>query len=297
MQAKTLKIIAALLIISAVFMGIIGYKISQQEIKRVEPAVATSSSSDYVYAQKLLVTTRTLARGDTLKAEDLTLTPFPVKVDDSFSRIADAVGKTVEFDIAKGDVLRATHFEKQSTLTQLIAPGHRALAVKVDEVVGAGGFLKPGDHVDVIFSARASKETYDKSLSRRILRNVKILAFGEEVESKRPDVTTEEEKKAARSGREDGKKSRSAVLQVTEKDVNTLILAEERGELRLVAVGEADIATLDSGDELTLGSAEDAIAEDDATFIKAVTGLTPPPRPKSVYVYNGDSVETVRVSK
>lgn len=297
MQAKTLKIIAALLIISAVFMGIIGYKISQQEIKRVEPAVATSSSSDYVYAQKLLVTTRTLARGDTLTAEDLTLTPFPVKVDDSFSRIADAVGKTVEFDIAKGDVLRATHFEKQSTLTQLIAPGHRALAVKVDEVVGAGGFLKPGDHVDVIFSARASKETYDKSLSRRILRNVKILAFGEEVESKRPDVTTEEEKKAARSGREDGKKSRSAVLQVTEKDVNTLILAEERGELRLVAVGEADIATLESGDELTLGSAEDAIAEDDATFIKAVTGLTPPPRPKSVYVYNGDSVETVRVSK
>lgn len=296
MQARTLKIIAALLIISALFMGIIGYKISQQEIKRVEPTTATSTSSDYVYAQKLLVTTRTLAQGETLTAEDLTLTPFPIKVDDSFNRIGDAVGKTVEFDIAKGEVLRTTHFEKKSTLTQLIEPGHRALAVKVDEVVGTGGFLKPGDHVDVIFSARASKETYDKSLSRRILRNVKVLAFGEEVESERPEVTTPEEKKNQRSGREDGKKSRSAVLQVSEKDVNKLILAEERGELRLVAVGEADLAQLenDQGSEL---ASDDANIEDDATFIKAVTGLTPPPRPKSVYVYNGDKVETVRVPK
>ena len=296
MQARTLKIIAALLIISALFMGIIGYKISQQEIKRVEPATATSTSSDYVYAQKLLVTTRTLARGDTLTAEDLTLTPFPVKVDDSFNRIGDVVGKTVEFDIAKGDVLRPSHFEKQSTLTQLIEPGHRALAVKVDEVVGTGGFLKPGDHVDVIFSARASKETYDKSLSRRILRNVKVLAFGEEVESERPEVTTPEEKKNQRSGREDGKKSRSAVLQVSEKEVNKLILAEERGELRLVAVGETDLAHLGDGQGNELTS-DDANIEDDATFIKAVTGLTPPPRPKSVYVYNGDKVETVRVPK
>ncbi len=157
MQARTLKIIAALLIISALFKGIIGYKISQQEIKRVEPTTATSTSSDYVYAQKLLVTTRTLAQGDTLTAEDLTLTPFPVKVEDSFGRVADAVGKTVEFDIAKGEVLRASHFEKKSTLTQLIEPGHRALAVKVDEVVGTGGFLQPGDHAQQCRLAAAGR--------------------------------------------------------------------------------------------------------------------------------------------
>ncbi len=38
-------------------------------------------------------------------------------------------------------------------------------------------------------------------------------------------------------------------------------------------------------------------AEDEATFSRSVTGRKPPAPPKSVYVYNGDQVEAVRVPK
>jgi pilus assembly protein CpaB len=34
---------------------------------------------------------------------------------------------------------------------------------------------------------------------------------------------------------------------------------------------------------------------DKTAFIRDVTGLKPPPAPKSVYVYSGDAVETIKV--
>ncbi len=139
MQAKTLKIIAALLIISAVFMGVIGYKISQQEIQRVETqtaSAATTSGSDYVYAQKLLIANRAFSKGEALTAEEVQLIPFPILVEDSFQNINQVIGKPLETDIAKGAVIRRSHFEEQSTLAPIIAPGFRGVSVKVNEEIG-----------------------------------------------------------------------------------------------------------------------------------------------------------------
>ncbi|MBD2858478.1 Flp pilus assembly protein CpaB [Spongiibacter sp. KMU-158] len=299
MQSKTLKIIAALLIISAVFMGIIGYKISQQEIQRVENQTTNNntpatSGSDYVYAQKLLISNKAFSKGEVITAEDIQLIPFPILVEDSYQKAAEVTGKPLEIDLAKGAIIRRSHFEEQSTLAPIIAPGYRGLSVKVTEVSATGGFLKPGDYVDVIFAAKASKETQEKSMTRRILRNVKVLAFGEAIEADSGQIVDESGSKSAKANDKDsGKRSRSAVLEVALDDVNMLILAEERGDLRLSAVGDADLAAALEADP----SAEASDEEDKATFIREVTGLKPPAPPKSVYVYNGDSVETIRVPK
>ena len=181
-------------------------------------------------------------------------------------------------------------------VAQHISPGYRAVAIKVDEVVGTGGFLQPGDHVDVIFTTQANKETYEKSLSRRILRNVRLLAFGTDVQHEAVVVADENGKsKSTSTDKESGKASRSAVLEIALEDTNKLILADKRGDLRLVAVGESDLLAEGDG-EATQAAADDALA-DDPTYIRAVTGQKPPRAPQSVFVYSGDSVETVRVPK
>ena len=72
MQARTLKIIAALLIISAVIMGIIGYRISQQDAIRDQQRQTVATQADsYTYAQKLVIATRDIAKGESLTEEEL----------------------------------------------------------------------------------------------------------------------------------------------------------------------------------------------------------------------------------
>ncbi|WP_417765453.1 Flp pilus assembly protein CpaB [Spongiibacter tropicus] len=289
MQARTLKIIAALLIISAVVMGIIGYRISQEDAQReVQRQSAATAADSYTYAQKLVIATRDISKGEALKAEDLMQVPYAIKVDDSFNTPEELLNRRSERDIFKGAIIRTADFEDDSKLAAQIRPGYRAIAVKVDEVIGTGGFLKPGDHVDIIFNSRASKETNDKSMARRILRNIRLIAYGTEIEGER--MTPEGEAKP--SSKDSGKRSRSAVLEIAIDDINLLVLAEHNGNLRLSAIGEADVLALEEGEQL-LGDT----AEDKATLMRAVTGFKPAPPPKSVYVYNGDKVETIRVSQ
>ncbi|WP_374962030.1 Flp pilus assembly protein CpaB [Spongiibacter tropicus] len=290
MQARTLKIIAALLIISAVVMGVIGYRISQEDAQRqVQRQAAATAANSYTYAQKLMIATRDIRKGEQLTEEDLMQVPYAITVEGSFNTPAELINRRSERDIFKGAVIRTTDFEDDSELATQIRPGHRAIAVKVDEVIGTGGFLKPGDYVDVIFNSRASKETNDKSMARRVLRNIRLIAYGAEIEGE-SQMSTEGDNKAA--NKDTGKRSRSAVLEVAIDDINILVLAEHNGDLRLSAIGEADVLALEEGEQLP-GDA----AEDKATLMRAVTGFKPAPPPKSVYVYNGDKVETIRVSQ
>ncbi|GAA4088268.1 Flp pilus assembly protein CpaB [Zhongshania borealis] len=303
MQARTLKIIAALLIISAVFMGVIGYKISQEDSTKTRtPANTTpaTEASNFTYAQKLLIVNRGFNEGEVITAEDVQLVPYPLLIEDSFSKVEDIINRRLESKIPLGAVVRQSHFENQSKLSQYINPGYRALAIKVNETSSAGGFLQPGDRVDVIFTTRASKETYNKSMSRRLLQNIRLLAFGTDVERDDKAVVVDDGKKSSKSkeDKSSGKSSRSAVLEIALDDIAVLTLAEESGELRLVALGDTDmleentdVSTADPS-PITTKHISDA---DKTAFIRDVTGLKPPPAPKSVYVYSGDSVETIKV--
>ena len=292
MQARTLKIIAALLIISAVIMGIIGYRISQQDAIRDQQRQTVATQADsYTYAQKLVIATRDIAKGETLTEEELMQVPYAIKVEGSFATVSELLNKRSKQDILKGSVIRDSDFESDSKLAEQIQPGHRAVAVKVDEVIGTGGFLKPGDFVDVIFNSRATKETNDRSMSRRVLRNIRLIAFGDEVEGEKPQPVTNESSKKA-NNKDGGKRSRSAVLEVPTDEVNRLVLAESAGGLRLVAIGEAD--RLARKEMIASGETPEE-NEDKATLMREVTGFKPAPPPKSIYMYSGDKVETIRV--
>ena len=52
-----------------------------------------------------------------------------------------------------------------------------------------------------------------------------------------------------------------------------------------------DVASADTETSLSKHMSD----ADRTAFIRDVTGLKPPPAPKSVYVYSGDSVETITV--
>ncbi len=135
-------------------------------------------------AREIVVAAKNVSMGAILKAEDLKTIPWPGDVDlaGSFGKIDDAVGRGAILPLAANEpVLEARLAPKGSGgLTAAIPEGMRALAVKVNDVVGVAGFAVPGTRVDVVLSG--SPEGNDFEFSKTILENVQVLSAGQDVE-------------------------------------------------------------------------------------------------------------------
>jgi pilus assembly protein CpaB len=156
-----------------------------------------------------------------LDAKQLVLVEWPKEhvPEGSFTDLKSVVGKTVQTSLVKGEPVLKERLADESEgrgLAALLADGMRAMAVKVDSVVGVAGFVKPGDYVDVIATMAPDMET-QKTLSEQaarvakiILQNVLVLAVGEHLttEGSKPvtvqvvtlGVTPEESEKLALAG-------------------------------------------------------------------------------------------------
>ena len=60
----------------------------------------------------------------------------------------------------------------------------RAISTPIREVSAAGGFILPNDRVDVILSQKMRVGTKEEPVSEAVLRNVRVLAIGQEIENK-----------------------------------------------------------------------------------------------------------------
>lgn len=70
-------------------------------------------------------------------------------------------------------------------LSYIIPPGHRAITVAVNEVVGVAGFVLPNSIVDVVATVPNPRGGPNSDrLSKIVLQNVKVLAVGQILEQK-----------------------------------------------------------------------------------------------------------------
>lgn len=67
-------------------------------------------------------------------------------------------------------------------LAPTIPPGYRAIAVRVDQVVGVAGFVTPGMRVDVIVTGTPPNSSGSDQLSKTILQNIQVLSAGTDIQ-------------------------------------------------------------------------------------------------------------------
>jgi pilus assembly protein CpaB len=108
--------------------------------------------------------------------------------------------------------------------------GHRAVTVKLDAVSGVAGFLKPGNHVDVL----ASFSTPTGVVTRTVLQDVEVLALGSELPAASGKPANGSEKIQARE-------QPNATLAVLPAEAERLVLADSKGQLRLALRAIDDI--------------------------------------------------------
>jgi pilus assembly protein CpaB len=148
---------------------------------------------------------------------------------------ADVVGKVATTDFARDQRIQASQVMPKSVLglAGTVPIGMRAVTVALDPIIGVGGFLKPGNHVDVV----ATFNVNEGSVTKTVLQDQVLLATGSQLLTSSVDAS--------------GKASRSetlpnATLSVDPIDAEKLILAESKGKLRLTLRSQGDIVRVAS---------------------------------------------------
>ncbi len=298
MSSTTIKMIAVVSVLAAIVMVLLGFQFSRNFAEQAQKAQEQVSVQE---AKQTLavVALRPLAAYEPIPRDAIALVPVSIVPPANYGNIDDVVDKVPLVDIDAGAPVTQRYFREGNALVRVIPPGHQAVSVEVNDVVAVGGFIRPGDIVDVLLFLRSGTGMSDPQ-SRVLLENTRVLAYEERIID-RPEGIKSEDKQRARV--------RTAVLAVPEKDTTKLMLGASIGELRLALRGQppvADAAAADPAAAATpeaVAAAPGAVAKPRAAPDKAISlaelsrlqqksGGQTPPRPK-VEILRGSALETV----
>jgi pilus assembly protein CpaB len=114
-------------------------------------------------------------------------------------------------------------------LAAILPAGMRAISTKIKEETAVGRLIMPNDRVDVILSRRMrGRGGADEYVADTLFGNVRVLAIGQQIESK-------EGKKSAESN------AATATLELSPKQAEMLALANAMGEISLTLRSIADL--------------------------------------------------------
>jgi pilus assembly protein CpaB len=128
--------------------------------------------------------------GTALSKEMVKTTPFlkgSLPEGECFADAASLEGKVLIMPVkANEPILRsrlAPDGIKTGGVAAVVDPNKRAMAVKVDKVIGVSGFVHPGNRVDVLVSLQ-KVEKNSTPITKIVLQNIAVLATGTEIEQK-----------------------------------------------------------------------------------------------------------------
>ncbi len=198
-----------------------------QPVRIVESTVGTV---------EVLVASNDIRLGDSVRSSDLTWHPWPknaatkgyitkVKNPRALSKLSGAIARA---PFLKGEPIKEQKLIKASeggVMAAILPSGMRAISTPIREETSAGGFILPNDRVDVIVSRRVRTARREEHVSETVLRNVRVLAIGQTIDQK-------SSKKVANG--------KTATLELTLRQAETLALAQSMGEISLALRSLAD---------------------------------------------------------
>ena len=135
--------------------------------------------------QQVIVAARNLNTGALIKEEDLATGPWtgPLPIG-SFMKKEDVVGRGVVAAIVDHEAILESRLAARGAgagLASMIPPGMRAVAVRVNEVVGVGGFVVAGMRVDILISGLPPNgDGRLGNLTKTMLQNIEVLSAGQD---------------------------------------------------------------------------------------------------------------------
>lgn len=189
----------------------------------------------------VLVATGAITAGEILTTEKLRWQPWPepqlndqfILQEDQPDALTELAGSFVNRAFAPGEPIREDRLMETNAnlLSNKIAAGMRAAAVKITAENTAGGFILPGDRVDVIHTVTESQDQgkTKQNESKIIISNARVLAI---------DQTAVQSPEGSAVGK-------TATLELSPDEVERVMAAEASGMLSLALRAVTDHDTVD----------------------------------------------------
>ena len=148
---------------------------------------ARIASSKPVLTTKVVAAASDIKLGTVLTATDLTTSDIQGTVPKgAILKPESVIGRGVISDIYQGEPILESRLAPQGSgggLASTIPDGMRAMAVRVDQVVGVAGFVTPGLRVDVLASGvPPGAEGNQGTETKTILQNIQVLSAGTDIQ-------------------------------------------------------------------------------------------------------------------
>ncbi|MBX3531638.1 MAG: Flp pilus assembly protein CpaB [Rhizobiaceae bacterium] len=271
---------------------------------RVEPVIVAAAvpMEPQVAFRTIVVAKEPLRFGTELTEAQLTEIPWaqdalPEGASEKVAALLSAGGRVVLSPIEANEpvlLAKLSGPNGRATLSNLLSPGMRAVTIRIDEIAGVGGFVTPGDRVDVVLTrdAGAIQEVEGNAdgaagstiATEVVVQNAKVLSVGQDLNerSTAPQVAG------------------SVTIEVTPEDAGKVALARNVGTLSLSlrSAGEAGwvaagLTTLSSFSGSVGAGAEPAAAPKEED--RSIFASEPEKKFKTVVVTRGLKPETYQV--
>lgn len=237
------RILAAILILLALLLGLWALHLARNPAAPVPPPVLTDEqNAPAAPLYPVVLAARTIEAGQVLTAADLRVEYWPARPVQAFDDPTTLIGASMRHPHAPGEPLLASSLKRG--LAHHLAPDERALTIPIDDIVGAGRHILPGDHVDVFITLNRSNEI-SHTQSRLLMPRLRVLAYGQQT-LETPEPAPASSTAMTSRGAAQPAAIRSAILAVPVSQVNELLLATRNGKLQLVLRAPDDIALPDT---------------------------------------------------
>jgi pilus assembly protein CpaB len=138
-------------------------------------------------AQQVMVAARNLPVGTMLSDMDLKASPWPGPPPaGALLKKEDALGRGVVSSVYEGEPIIESRLAAKGAgagLAATIPPGMRAVAIRVNEIVGVAGFVVPGQRVDVlVLGVPPGNPANTGTITKTILQNMEVLSAGQNMQ-------------------------------------------------------------------------------------------------------------------
>lgn len=255
---------------------------------------------------QILFATQDIKPGQLLTAENITWKEWPetavypgIVTREGDKKPLEALSGRVIRPIISGEPVVKSALVKDSGgfLAAMLKSGTRAVAVNVSASTMAGGFINPGDYVDIVLTSRnhVTYESDDKMLENQMKRliNRNLEQYSAETILQNIKVIGIDQKAVKETGDKDadtaGKVGKTATLEVTPRQAEILSLAGQLGEISLVLRSLGDETILEK-DQPTITDARLSQIYKELTDEIEKTEESSNIRRHNVRIYNGGDV-------
>ena len=228
MHIRAIITLAIALIMGGITAFLVNYYLQKE--------VSARATSQVIETVPVVVAATDLKTGVALDRLQLTVIDWPRASlpEDSYSSISTVLGDkppVVLTRVNKGEVIlpyKLSPHGARGGVPSRIPEDRRAITIRVNEFSGVGGFVIPGDYVDILHTTDLGRID-NRKVTRVLLQNVKVLGIDQ--------IASEEESKP--------KVVNSITLLVKLDEAQRLTLAQSTGDLTLALRNDFDASILE----------------------------------------------------